>query len=60
MWVVLLDGVGVVRLRGRGARHCEAARPEGVRIPSEDVGLMPWRPRTLRFARAVEGPKSCS
>ena len=31
MWVVLLDGVGVVRLR---ARHFEAERPKGVRILS--------------------------
>ena len=58
MWVVLLDGVGVVRLRGRGARHCEAERPEGVRIPSQDVGLMPRRPRNLRWAEPLRVSKA--
>jgi hypothetical protein len=46
---------GVVRLRGRGARHCEAERPEGVRIPSWDVGLMQRRPRKPPIPRSGLG-----
>ena len=33
MWVVLLDGVGVLCVSA-GARHFEAARPKRARIPS--------------------------
>ena len=65
MWVVLLDGVmGALCIGARGLRLLDADRPKRARIPSYDVGLMPWWPRKLRTRAGPESglktDESCS